>query len=154
MTRTRLEAALWEADRHLVVLEQAMASWAVYGEVASLNEVEGDPHRLRVADQVLFRFMKLQDALGMRLVPATLAALGEPFEEWPMRDRLDRLEKLHVLNATDWFAWREIRNRLAHEYPDRPQRRLANLLAAVEAAGALAGLYRHWRTFLQARGMA
>ncbi|WP_203434354.1 hypothetical protein [Nitrosococcus halophilus] len=68
MTRTRLESALWEADRHLAVLEQAMASWAAYGEVANLDEIEGDPHRMRIADQVLFRFMKLQDALGMRLV--------------------------------------------------------------------------------------
>lgn len=50
---------------------------------------------------------------GERLVPATLAILHEPFEAWPLRDRLNRLEKQGVsmprtglLGA--WFAtvWR------------------------------------------------
>jgi len=59
--------------------------------------LETDPERLRILDQLLFRFSKLQDALGIRLVPATLAALAEPFEEWPMIDRLNRLEKLGAL---------------------------------------------------------
>jgi len=46
------------------------------------------PDRLAVA-----RFQKLQDAVGERLLPATLA---EPYEDWPMPDRLDRLERLAV----------------------------------------------------------
>ena len=47
----------------------------------------------------MFRFTKLQDALGERLLPATLQQLAEPFEDWPMRDRLNRLEKLGFLNV-------------------------------------------------------
>jgi hypothetical protein len=47
--------------------------------------LEADHNHVRLMDQLLFRFMKLQDVMGERLVPATLAAMGEPFEEWPMR---------------------------------------------------------------------
>jgi hypothetical protein len=60
-----------------------------------------------------------------------------------MRDRLNRLEKLGVLDVDQWLAWRDIRNRLAHEYPDQPDIRFAALLAAIDAARNLAQRYRH-----------
>lgn len=99
-------------------------------------------------DQLLFRFIKLQDTVGERLIPATLSCLGELFEDWPMRDRLNRLEKLGYLDVDTWLAWREVRNRLAHEYPDQPEIRFAALSAAIDAAKALAAQYRSWRTRL------
>ncbi|WP_239291995.1 hypothetical protein [Candidatus Nitrotoga sp. 1052] len=89
-------------------------------------------------DQLLFRFIKLQDTVGERLIPATLASLREPFEDWPMRDRLNRLEKLGYLDVDNWLAWREVRNRLAHEYPDQSEVRFAALMAAIDAAKTLA----------------
>ena len=100
-------------------------------------------------DQLLFRFIKLQDTVGERLIPATLAGLREPFEDWPMRDRLNRLEKLGYLDVDNWLAWREVRNRLAHEYPDQPELRFAALGAAIDAAKDLTVLYRSWRTRLE-----
>ncbi|MDQ2779763.1 MAG: hypothetical protein M3Y32_09425 [Pseudomonadota bacterium] len=97
-----------------------------------------------MTDQILFRFMKLQDALGERLVPAILEDLAEPFDAWSMRDRLDRLEKLGYLDVKRWLDWREVRNRLAHEYPDAPDLRYAQLLAAIAAASGLLSDYRAW----------
>lgn len=43
--------------------------------------------------------------VGERLIPATLSILSEPYEEWPMRDRLNRLEKL--LDVENWLNWRK-----------------------------------------------
>lgn len=149
----KLTAALWEADRHVEILTEALAEWD-RAPALDPKSLEADHSRVRLMDQLLFRFMKLQDVMGERLVPATLAAMGEPFEEWPMRDRLNRLEKLRYLNADDWLAWREIRNRLAHEYPDQPELRFAALLAAVESARTLTALYRQWRTRLKTAGIA
>lgn len=88
--------------------------------------------------------MKLQDCLGERLVPATLDALAEPYEAWPMRDRIDRLERLGYLDVGRWLGWRELRNRLAHEYPDAPQLRHAQLLAAIAGAAGMVVDYRAW----------
>ncbi|MDI1293644.1 MAG: hypothetical protein PSV18_12985 [Methylobacter sp.] len=45
-------------------------------------------------DQFILRFTKLQDAMDSRLFPALLQYLQEPYEERPMLDKLNRLEKL------------------------------------------------------------
>lgn len=87
----RLSAALWEADRHAAALDEALADWAPRAGTR-LDEIERDRALVRLLDQLLFRFTKLQDTLGERLVPATLASLAEPYDDWPMRDRLNRLE--------------------------------------------------------------
>jgi len=146
--RDPLVTALWEADRHLTTLESALQDWHA-APAANLAQLEVDSERLRILDQLLFRFSKLQDALGLRLIPATLAVLSEPFEEWPMIDRLNRLEKLGFIEVDDWLRWREIRNRLAHEYPDHPETRFAAIEAAVAAARDLAVAYRAWRAKLK-----
>jgi hypothetical protein len=115
-----------------------------------LQALEADPALRRLSDQIIYRFMKLQDALGERLVPATLARLLETYEPWSMRDRLDRLEKLGFLEVDLWLAWRDVRNRLAHEYPDAPELRHAAVLAAIRAAGALIAAYDNWKARLPA----
>ncbi len=148
----RMSAAIWEADRHVGTLLDALGEWDC-APVSSWEELERDRARVRVVDQLLFRFMKLQDTIGERLIPATLAALRESFEEWPMRDRLNRLEKLGYLDVENWLSWREIRNRLAHEYPDQPEIRFAALMAAIEAARALSTLYQDWHARLKQAGL-
>jgi hypothetical protein len=148
MITDALKTALWEADRHLAVLEVALRDWHA-APVTDLSVME-DPNRLRTLDQLLYRYTKLQDALGQRLVPATLAALTEPFEEWPMIDRLNRLEKLGYLEVDSWLRWRETRNRLAHEYPEQDETRFAAILAAVATAAEVSTCYRAWRAKLNA----
>jgi hypothetical protein len=143
----RLTIALWEADRHAAALSEALAEWAAEPAL-DMARLERDRLLLRLADQILFRFTKLQDALGERLVPATLQRLAESFEEWPMRDRLERLERLGYVVVDDWLRWRELRNRLAHEYPDQPELRFAVLKAAIGAAGELVTAYARWRHML------
>jgi len=92
-TSDRLAVALWEADRHARTLAEALGDWDSDRRRTGPPS-DADRQKVRLIDQLLFRFIKLQDALGERLVPATLAALSEPYEDWPMRDRLNRLEKL------------------------------------------------------------
>jgi len=144
-----LTTALWEADRHLGTLETALRDWQA-APASDLKALEDDCEKMRVLDQILFRFTKLQDATGSRLVPATLALLSEPFEDWPMIDRLNRLEKLDFLDVDNWLCWRETRNRLAHEYPDQEETQFAAIMAAIDAASALAAAYRAWRSKLTA----
>ena len=149
MASDRLSASIWEADRHAVALTSALADWEPVA-THSLQEIEQDRMLVRLVDQLLFRFTKLQDALGERLIAATLAHLAESFEDWSMRDRLNRLEKLGYLDVDDWLRWRDVRNRLAHEYPDAPEIRHASLKAAVQAARELLVAYARWRLRLGA----
>ena len=116
----------------------------------SLEAIESDPAVRQLTDQILFRFIKLQDTMGERLIPATLGHLMEAFESWPMRDRLDRLEKLGYIDVEAWLRWRELRNRLAHEYPDAPDLRHAQLLAAIAGAADMLAAYGDWANKLSA----
>lgn len=145
----RLAAAQWESDRHCAALEEALADWQKLPTPSSAA-LDQDSAIRRLTDQILYRFTKLQDTMGERLVPATLDCLLEPHDAWPMRDRLDRLEKLGFLDVDDWMAWRNVRNRLSHEYPDAPELRHAALLAAINAARALMSAYRRWKARLPA----
>ena len=97
---------------------------------------------------MLFRFLKLQDALGERLVPATLAALLEPDADRPMLDKLNRLDRLGYVRLDDWLQWRDLRNRLSHEYPEQTEVRWATLKAAVRASKDLLSTYVRWRDLL------
>ena len=61
------------------------------------------------------------------------------------------LEKLGYLGVDDWLRWRELRNRLAHEYPDQPDLRFATLKTSIAAArdgrrvcGVEAAARREW----------
>lgn len=150
VVRARLAAALWESDRHRAALEEALAEWQSRA-APSLEALETDSALRRLIDQILYRFTKLQDAMGDRLVPATLGWLREPHEARAIRDRLDRLDRLERLDYLDveaWLAWRDVRNRLAPECPGEADRRRAAVLATVAAAAAMVGGYQAWKGLL------
>ncbi len=70
-------------------------------------------------DQLIYRFLKLQDTMGEKLFPLALLLLGEDFEARPFIDILNRLERLELIpSRAEWSVWRELRNDLTHEYPD------------------------------------
>ena len=76
----RLAQARWEADRHAGVLAEALAQWTALPSMPGLVAIESEPTLRRLTDQILFRFTKLQDTLGERLVAATLDELAGPPE--------------------------------------------------------------------------
>ena len=83
-------------------------------------------------DQFLFRFAKLQDAMGEKLFLLLLEFLKEEnTRNKPFIDILNRLEQLGILEDKNvWLELRKIRNNIAHQYEDEPQQ-------AVEALNAI-----------------
>ena len=78
--------------------------------------------QVEALDQFLFRFSRLQDAMGQRLFPGVLGMLDEPVKEMPFLDRLSRLEQLRIIeNKEQWLDLRNMRNKLAHEYENEPE---------------------------------
>ena len=78
--------------------------------------------QVEALDQFLFRFSKLQDAIGQRLFPGVLEMLEEPVKETSFLDRLNRLEQLKIIESKEqWLGLRNMRNKLAHEYEDDSQ---------------------------------
>ncbi len=102
-------------------------------EYANLNKADR-----RLVDQFAYRYTRLQDDMGARLMPAVLKALGEDIAPMSAMDRFSRLEQLGWLSSADeWLALRQIRNQFAHEYPDSPAERFERLQVATQAAGQL-----------------
>ena len=93
---------------------------------------------MAVLDQFLYRFTKLQDCLGLRLIPTLYLLLEPETIARPFIDILNRLEKLGVLtSAEDWQYFRSLRNNLAHEYPERT----ADIIYAINS------LHESWDRF-------
>ncbi|WP_019021140.1 hypothetical protein [Thioalkalivibrio sp. ALE23] len=134
----RLRDAIEECRRHRHHMRHALSSLEprlpLDGEAMDSMDDEG----VQDLDQFILRFGKLQDAMGMRLLPAVLMALQEPFEDRPMLDKLHRLEKLGYLDSSvQWQELRALRNGFAHGYPDEPEKRAALLNRAMEGSREL-----------------
>lgn len=92
----------------------------------------------RLLDQFAYRYTRLQDDMGTRLMPAILKVLGEEVSAMSAIDRFARLEQLGWLPSADaWAELRQIRNQFTHDYPDDTGERLERLQAACAAAGQL-----------------
>lgn len=137
----RLASALQACVQHAKRLREAMRDLAPHVPAQLADVSHADANLVRTLDQFVYRFSKLQDTAGGQLFPALLAVLGEPIREWSVRDRLNRLEQLRVLpDAAAWDRIRAVRNRLAHEYPDAPERQAAILGLAWDTAPELLAL--------------
>ena len=67
-------------------------------------------------DQFLFRFSKLQDAMGEKLFKLILLTTGENVKNKTFIDILNRLEELNLINKDKWLYLRNLRNSTNHEY--------------------------------------
>ncbi|RUM45414.1 MAG: hypothetical protein DSY46_02985 [Hydrogenimonas sp.] len=76
-------------------------------------------------DQFLFRFAKLQDAMGRKLFKLVLILKDDlsidEVESMNFIDILNRLEKLKLLDTYTWRSLRDDRNELAHNYEDNAE---------------------------------
>jgi len=137
----RLMDAWQQCERHLHHLNHALAAIGPSLPMSADRLAALDDESVQDWDQLILRFTKLQDTLGARLFSAALDVLQEPFEDRPMLDKLNRLEKLGYLGSVEqWHALRVIRNRFAHDYPQDDALKAAYLNEAAEAVPVLADL--------------
>lgn len=84
--------------------------------VADLDDAPELAERL---EAFISRFGRMQDTMGGKLLPRWLVALAE--EPGSLIETLNRAERLGVLeSAESWLEARQLRNRLVHEYMERP----------------------------------
>lgn len=109
---------------------------------SDLEHLDKDDRRL--LDQFAYRYTRLQDQMGARLLPSVLMALGEEISTMSVLDRLDRLEALGWLpSADEWVELRKTRNEFTHDYPETVQERYARFQHAVIAAFRLCEILRN-----------
>ena len=138
-----LQDAWRECERHIYHLFYAMRSIRKFMPLTEKTYVNLTDEQIQYIDQFILRYTKLQDTIGNRLFPAILNYLNEQFEERPMLDKLNRLEKLgYIDNVENWQVVRNIRNKFAHDYPDDPDKNLAHLNVALESVTTLYNILR------------
>jgi len=96
----------------------------------------------RLLDQFAYRYPRLQDDMGAKLLPSVLLTLGEDVSAMAAIDRLNRLEQLRWLpSAEAWMELRRIRNEFAHDYPEGSRARHERLQLALTSARRLLDLF-------------
>lgn len=102
----RLQDAWRECERNVYHLCCALTS------LGSILPMTGErleyltDAQAQALDQFIPRFTKLQDAMDSRLFPAILQYLQEQYEERPLLDKLNRLEKLGYIQSAE--AWQNL----------------------------------------------
>ena len=139
VVKLKCTSALEECKKHIQRINTALKFLEPLFPLTeeALNALSDE--QTAVLDQFLYRFAKLQDCIGLRLIPAVYALLESDTSAHPFIDILNRLEKLGVLtSAADWQYFRSLRNNFAHEYPDRPE----------DIVHGLNALYASWDKFM------
>lgn len=132
-----LQHSLAVCQGHADALQDALRDMQLRSLTAEDYNNLSKPDR-RLLDQFAYRYTRLQDDMGVRLVPAVLKALGEDIAPLSALDRFARLEQLGWLpSADEWLSLRQVRNQFAHDYPDSPAERFERLQAATQAAQQL-----------------
>lgn len=112
-----LQSVLEECRKHAIRLDFAHRQMKSLLPFDAATIVNLPDEMISYLDQYIFRFSKLQDALGNKLFKAVLSAVGEDYGNKPFIDIFHRLEQLDVLrDDAQWNRLRILRNEIAHDY--------------------------------------
>ena len=133
---------LVECSLHADVLEDALDD-AEKSLILSVDAPLGK-ESLRILDQIAYRFAKLQDSMGAKVLPMILELAQEPISSYAtFSEKLNSLERIGAIpSAEEWKNLRAARNAVAHEYPDDPELRIGAIKRFLTGARQLSGMYR------------
>jgi hypothetical protein len=152
-TLPEVRTSLNECQLHAAVLHEARTEIGRRRFAPeSVNDISSETRRL--LDQLAYRFGKLQDTLGLRVLPGILDLTEEPLpESTPFGEKLQRLERLGVIQSvSQWRMLRELRNQLAHEYVDAPALKAAALNRFIDGVDGLLEMWQHLSDYTQRKG--
>ena len=101
--------------------------------------------KLAFLDMLTTRFGKLQDIIGSKIFPLILNLLEE--DAVAFIDKLNKLEKLgYIEDANWWIELREIRSKIAHDYPDDHDLICSHLCVFILKAAELIEFWQELKT--------
>ena len=135
-TVVTIESSIKECETHILRLQRCDRLLAGFFPLTAEGFPGLDDEKIEHIDQFLYRFSKLQDSMGTRLLPSVFVYLEGDGSPRPFLDVLNRLEKLGILaDVKDWQFFRTLRNNLAHDYPE----------SSAQTVETLNLLYGEWR---------
>ena len=141
--------ALAECEIHLDRMRYALSGMASVMPLDDVAYARFSLEQIQVVDQFVFRFSKVQDAMGERLFKAVLELLDEEVKTRPFLDILNRLEQLGALESREqWMELRIMRNRFAHEYDNDALSMSEALNTAYSHAASLMDIFERMRGYV------
>ncbi len=139
-----------ECDKHILRINSSSYKMKPVMPLDKEKYIHLSEDEIEHIDQFLFRFSKLQDAMGQKLFKTVLLLLDEKIENKPFIDILNRLEKLELLNdANVWRELRDARNELAHNYEDEPEEAAMIINKLYDKKDVLIKIYTHIKIYTE-----
>ncbi len=143
----KVKSAVSEQERNFIHIYHALEKLMPYLPIGA--EHLDDKDIVEHIDQMIFRFMKIQDGIGRRLIPLIVEAIEADTSEMTFIDKLNRLEKFGLMGSGEWNIYRKIRNDLTHTYPEEKEALFEAINAAVAIIPGLEETYQKMRRFCQ-----
>ena len=116
MIRKRLQNYIIEAKKHTDLITESLE---VLEPKLPIKEYDSLSQLERFAlNALIFRFSKLQDLIGAKVFRNYLDYSGFDVNEITYYDILREIEKEGIIDIDTWNELRELRNKIAHEYPE------------------------------------
>ena len=90
---------------------------------------------------LIFRFSKLQDLMGRKIFREFLEFIGISTVDFSFFDILKELEKEKILDIDSWQELRELRNDIAHDYPDEFDEKIQKINLFVKQSDKLLQIF-------------
>jgi len=140
---------LYECDKHVEKIEDAKEYLEVFMPLTLENYLKLDKIANSFIDQLVFRFLKLQDTMGESLLKTTLKLSYDYNKQMSFIDILNRLEELELLEKQVWLELRELRNDIAHEYSFNQEEVVQNINNIYKATTTLIAIYIKVKAYAQ-----
>ena len=145
--KEKIEKIFTECDKHIKRINSATKKMSNTMPLDADTYVNLSDNEVEHIDQFLFRFFKLQDAIGQKLFKVLLQLAEEDIEALTFIDILNKLEKIGILNANEWRELRRDRSDLAHNYDDEPEEMANTINKLYKKKEVLFGIYKSVETY-------
>ncbi len=136
MIQNRLESYFYEAKRHKEHIREAKEELNI-----PISDYETLPKIEKFAlNTLIFRFSKLQDLIGAKIMRAYLEFSEFPVDDMSFFDLLKEIEKEGIVDIDSWSQLRKLRNDIAHDYPQELQEMLDKVNLLIKKSDILVGI--------------
>jgi hypothetical protein len=149
ISKLKLLQALEECNKHIKRMLYAYNKMAKFMPLDAATYDNLTEEQVENIDQFIFRFAKLQDAMGERVFRSVLISLKEEIKNKPFRDLLNRLEQLGILKSKEeWLLLRKLRNDLSHEYVNESEGNALSLNLVYENTEKLYDIFMQVKSYV------
>ena len=148
MKKLKQDKIIAECEKHLQRLQYAKSKLKDILPLSGQSYQNLSQEDIQAIDQFIYRFSKLQDTIGEKLIKIVFSLYEENIEKFTFIDILNRLEKADILTTQAWRELRDIRNELSHNYEDEPMQSSIVLNKVYEKEELLESIYHNIKVTL------